>query len=444
MKFGDLRTKQLPWEKPLTPPPPRQPWLPSAFLGLVTAGFLGLVMIVHACSRAPSESVPPPLPPPVCRDSIDVPGTLPNQFVVAPALQAYADELLKRHPSVMTIAFGMDLRSATPLFLSTRMGRDTVGHDLALATRPDYPFASLAKVITSAGGIAETGLGPDSAFHLRGQAHTLYKFQLRPDTIGVEIPLRLAFAWSVNPVFGQIGLHRLGASKLLAWADTMGFNRPRGLGNGVPSGRMAAPVDSYNLAEIGSGFVRTTFSAPVQAAMMVRKLVDDGHLLPPSWNGFTPDSSCLPDTTGAKLREAMLPLFQATVDTGTAQAGFLAAWPLPEREGFTIGGKTGTLDGTDPFGRYEWFAGFARLQEDPQTGIVISVLTVNDSRFALSGAWTAGNLLAAWARHVDDSIGLLPVAAGSDSGRALLTSEDRAALSEAAWHRPWKRKRRRR
>ena len=43
-----------------------------------------------------------------------------------------------------------------------------------------------------------------------------------------------------------------------------------------------------------------------------------------------------------------------------------------------IGGKTGSLDGQDPHGRYEWFMGFAQSKENPDKAVVVVVMQVHD------------------------------------------------------------------
>lgn len=436
------RPRRLPWETPVASSRRPLPWLRSALFGLALLAAGGTAWGLRGCTGSPHEP-PEPLPESACHDPVELPGRLPAEFLVDPALQAFATDLLSRHPAVLTVAVGLDLRSSRVLFLATRQGSSAVGHDIALATASRYPFASLAKILTSAAAMSTTGLQPDSPTWLRGHPHTLYKSQLRSDTDGVELPLAKAFALSINPVFGNLGLHRLGSSVLLQWADSLGFNRMRGLGNGVPSGRMAAPVDSYNLAEISSGFVRTTFGSPVQAAMIARKFAGDGMLRPPSWSGFQPDSACPPDTSAPdRLRRQMIELFEATVDSGTARGGFESAWPRAARAGFQTGGKTGSLDGTDPPGRYEWFAGFARLNDRPDTGIAIAVMTVNDNHGALNASWTAAALMAAWSRRYDLLSDPTPVTASLGAGLPLLLDDDRDALAEKPWHRPWRPKRR--
>lgn len=394
---------------------------------------------------APGRGVGPegkPLDDERCGAPVESPGRLPDTLRVDPVLQAFAQDLLDRHPDVLTVAVGLDLRTARPLFLATRSGRAPVGSDLPTAVSPQYPFASLAKILTSVAAMSEAGYTPWSSVWLRGNAHTLYKGQLRSDSSGTEMPLAAAFAYSVNPVFGKLGVHTLGREAILRWADSLGFNRPGGLGNGVPSGRLAAPVDSYNLAEVSSGFVRTTLGSPVQAAMIARALVHDGRLRPPAWSASPDDTLCPPQGVPATgMRHDILTLFRWTVDSGTARGGFASAWPRDRREGFDLGGKTGSLDGTDPPGRYEWFAGFARVAGEPDSGIAVAVLTVNDRFGSLSASWTAAALLHAWARRVDQPVlDPVPVQQAKVAGSPLLTDLDRDALAERAWHRAWVRR----
>jgi hypothetical protein len=120
------------------------------------------------------------------------------------------------------------------------------------------------------------------------------------------------------------------------------------------------------------------------------------------------------------------------------------AWPEEAREGFELGGKTGSLDGTDPEGHYEWFAGYARVEGEPDSGIAVAVMTVNGGRYELNASWTAATLLYWWARH-NDQMGRPAVLAGTDlaNARKAFTEDDQDALSERPWHRPWSRRRRR-
>jgi penicillin-binding protein A len=377
-----------------------------------------------------------------CRAKIDYPGKLPTVARVDAQAQAFAMDLVGKHPSVLTLAVGMDLRTARPLFIVAREGESEPVASLALTTSPKYPMASLAKIMTSAAALA-SGMDPFASVAFRGNAHTLYKSQIK-NSGGTEVSLAKAFALSINPVFGNLGAKTLGRETILRWADSMGFNRTTGLGNGIPAGRMIAPADTFNLAEVSSGFVRTTFLSPIHAAMIVRKFAHDGVLRPPAWIPPVIDSSCEESDIPEKPPYTGLSeLFRLTVDSGTARGGFRTAWPVDRRDGFEIGGKTGSLDGTDPVGHYEWFAGYARIEGEPDSGIAIAVMTVNAGRQVLNASWTAASLLHWWARHSGE-IATKSVDATStrelDMARTLYTEDDKDALAERPWHRPWKKK----
>jgi cell division protein FtsI/penicillin-binding protein 2 len=380
-----------------------------------------------------------------CSAPVAVPGKLPETLMVDAQAQAFATDLLARHPSVLTVAVGLDMRTARPLFVVSREGDNPPSANLALATQPRYPMASLAKILTSAAALS-SGMDPFQNINFRGQAHTLYKSQIRHAEGSTEVSLAKAFALSINPVFGILGANTLGRQAILDWADSLGFNRPDGLGNGVQAGRMSAPADTFNLAEVSSGFVRTTFLSPVHAAMIVRKFGHDGVLRPPAWIPPVVDSTCDESTVPRQAPyTGLTELFRLTVDSGTARGGFRTGWPVESREGFLLGGKTGSLDGTDPPGRYEWFAGYARVEGEIDSGIAIAVMTVSKDRHVLNASWTAASLLHWWARHSGE-LGAAPVDAASkadlDSARARYTVNDKDALLERAWHRPWVRKRR--
>lgn len=411
----------------------------SAFtVALVVAGIASLARCDISAVAAPE-----PVQLRDCTPKIDTPGKLPFVAKVDPRFQAFARDLLRRHPTVLTIAVGLDLRTARPLFVVTRSSEDPVGSNLMLATTPKYPMASLAKILTSAAAL-ESGIPPEEVVVFRGRPHTLFKNQVYPPLSGTEVTLAKAFAFSINPIFGQLGASRLGEQNILRWADSLGFNRPKGLGNGVPAGLMAKPADTFNLAELSSGFIRTTFISPIHAAMIVRKFGHDGVLRPPAWEAPGIDSTCqasvCPDSP---LYTGLTSLFLLTVDSGTARGGFSKAWPLESREGYEIGGKTGSLDGTDPEGHYEWFAGYARMEGEPDSGIAVAVMTVNAGKHVLNASWTAATLLHYWSRHADE-FGRSPVPATSisDTEGAAFTEADQDALADRPWHRPWKKKKR--
>lgn len=369
--------------------------------------------------------------------SIRYPGKLPVSIEVDPLYQSFAEEILRRHPTRFAAVFLMDMRTRRPLVaLVAENGKSRV--DLPALVAPQYPMASLAKMTTAWAAMSDEGMEPSRRFRLRGKAHTLYKGQLDTSR-GDTLSLARAFAVSCNPVFGQIGVHHIGADRYMQWLDSLGFNHPKGLGEGVPSGRAQAPRDTYNLAELSSGFIRTTFVSPVHAAMLARKFAGGPDLLPPAWDSghAVPDSAKGPES---RLVRNMIALMRFTADSGTARRAFDQVWEDEMREGFEFGGKTGSLDGDNPKGHYEWFAGFARRKGRPDSGVAIAALAVNEGRQLLPGNWLAVQVLGAWRRHFGQARELVPASKALAAGPAFFSEEDQDALKARPTFRPIKRK----
>jgi hypothetical protein len=63
---------------------------------------------------------------------------------------------------------------------------------------------------------------------------------------------------------------------------------------------------------------------------------------------------------------------EATVSSGTARRGFRRNMNAGDFAKLDMGGKTGSLTGHNPPGRYEWFIGYARHKDHPDQGIAVA------------------------------------------------------------------------
>jgi cell division protein FtsI/penicillin-binding protein 2 len=262
--------------------------------------------------------------------------------------------------------------------------------DYKVQNEPDYisrntfPAASLAKTITIAAAMESNRYSLNSPIPDRGAHHTLYKNQLRvPENYtGPTIELQDAYAKSANPPLGIIGLN-VGAKRLRDAAKVLGYNM--NFPGGFPGRSNYAPPDSgYGLAEVSCGFIQSTTLTPLLAAAQVRSILTKKPLEIP-WasdlTGYAPKSRIaldigkFSDNTYYGLRAAMV----RSVTNGTARKHI--STKNMARKNFnalTIGGKTGSLDGNDPNGRYEWFMGFAQSKDDPKKAIVVVIMQVHD------------------------------------------------------------------
>lgn len=257
-------------------------------------------------------------------------------------------------------------------------------------SKPDYlirntfPAASLAKTVTTAAALESGRYSLHTAIPMIGRTHRLYKNQLKvPSNYrGPTLPLQDAFAQSANPPMGIVG-QNLGASRLKAAARNLGYNM--NFIGGLPKRASYTPPDTgYGLAETACGFTDATTISPLLAAAQVRAILMKKPLEIPwaeNLDGFAPkkrfalDVKKFSDNTYFGLRQAMI----RAVTHGTGSKNISPRnMARKNYEALTIGGKTGSLDGKDPKGRYDWFMGFAQSKDKPDKAIIIVVMQAFD------------------------------------------------------------------
>ena len=217
-----------------------------------------------------------------------------------------------------------------------------------------------------------------------GSYHTLYKNQLRvkENYTGPTIELQDAYAMSANPPLALIGLN-VGAGRLKEAAKKLGYNT--NFPSGIPGRSSYTPPDSgYGLAEVSCGFTESTTLTPLLAAAQVRAILAKKPLEIPWAENLAPyapknrialNAGSFSENTYYGLRQAMI----RSITNGTARKQISTRnMARKNYNALDIGGKTGSLDGHDPYGRYEWFKGFAQSKEDPKKAIVVVILQIHD------------------------------------------------------------------
>ena len=247
-----------------------------------------------------------------------------------------------------------------------------------------FPAASLAKTITIAAAMDANRYSLNTPVPMLGASHTLYKRQLRvPENYhGTTISLADAYAKSANPPLALIGMD-IGAKRLREAARNLGYNM--NFPGGIPGRSSYTPPDTgYGLAEASCGFTEATTLTPLLAAAQVRSILTKKPLEIPWAENISPyapksrialDVKKFSENTYYGLRMAMI----RSITNGTARKQISTR--NMARKNFAaldIGGKTGSLDGQDPHGRYEWFMGFAQSKENPDKAIVVVVMQVHD------------------------------------------------------------------
>jgi peptidoglycan glycosyltransferase len=269
-----------------------------------------------------------------------------------------------------------------------------------LALRATFPSASVFKLVTAAAAIQERKYNPETSIQFNGANHTLYKGNILKTVVNRwsrHMSLKEAFAKSVNTVFGRIGAYTVGPEKLRQYAARFGFNRA--IASDLPVHQGQAPIahdaDAWDLAQTASGYTRDNTMSPLQGALMAASVVNGGVMMQPYvvQAVFTPDGSsvytaeptvanvAVEPATAAEIRDLM----QETVERGTSRKAFHGFAKGKFRD-VEVGGKTGSLTGLDPRGKYDWFVGYA---QGGGHKIAIASLTIHQKLWRVKSSYVA-------------------------------------------------------
>jgi cell division protein FtsI/penicillin-binding protein 2 len=347
------------------------------------------------------------LPPPRAfpeQDTLDTQdGRWVTRYTADAALQARTELYLDRYRPEGAVVAIADLRTGQIRALAERDSGVT-GSRPRLALGNSFPAASIAKIITAAAALEGGVCLPGDALPLLGGAHTLYRSQLKTPAHGRynTVSLREAFARSINPTFGILGM-QVGPESLRKMGERLGFNQFEA------GSAFNVPDSGFELAEVACGYTTTTTLTPLHALQIARAIGADGRVLP---TRFTRELHAVEDGEVLRLAEpeatpftspatlaSLRQLMEATVTSGTARRGFRRNLTEADFDNLQMGGKTGSLNGFNPPGRYEWFVGYARRKDQPDQGIAVAVMLINRTYLAVHATELAGLVIRDWARY---------------------------------------------
>jgi cell division protein FtsI/penicillin-binding protein 2 len=242
-----------------------------------------------------------------------------------------------------------------------------------------YPAASLIKVVTAAATLARTPGAAQRSCRFDGSPYVLTPSRVNPPRRGTEVSLAKALATSNNQCFAQLAVHDLGAAGMLDVIRRFGLLEAPAPAHAA--GRAADPgQDPFALGQLGCGLSGCQIT-PLHAVRLAGT-VADGLLRQPRWVTRVVDGSgrelplpepepprrVLTSALAAQMRDMMV----ETTVRGTARRAFRPNG-RPLVPGVSVAGKTGSLNGKAPDGRYEWFIGVAPA-ERPRIAVAVLVV----------------------------------------------------------------------
>ncbi len=280
-----------------------------------------------------------------------------------------------------------------------RAGRD-VGN---LALQNTFPAASVFKVVTAAAAIDQGKANYATVLPYNGKSTSLYKtnvFKHKNNKWTRKPTLRSAFAKSVNTVFARLGIYHVGSEVLEEYANRFGFNNE--ISGDIPVNTGVTQIDhgdDWSVAEAASGFTRSNTMSPLQGAMIAATIVNEGVMVKPylveSVNNedgillYEAQSEPVGQIISSRTASQMRILMRETVKSGSARKSF--------RKFFTngmaqadVGGKTGSLTGFEPKGKYDWFVGYGEMNGRK---IAYAAMCINVEKWYVKSAYLARKVL---------------------------------------------------
>ncbi len=252
-----------------------------------------------------------------------------------------------------------------------------------------FPAASVFKIVSAAAAIDRCGISANAELSYNGRKHTLYKNQLtnRKNRYTNRVSLKDAFAKSINPAFGKLGIFRLKKDLLEEYAMRFGFNRPIDFELPVEPSRISIGDDPYHWAEVACGFNRETLISPIHGAMIAAAVINGGKLVEPTLVRHITDTKQQPvygdapvvikQAISPETSEEMKELMTATISRGTSRRAFRGYSRDRVLSRLLIGGKTGSIKNDTDELLYDWFVGFGKEKEGPKK-LALAVLVVHD------------------------------------------------------------------
>ncbi len=259
---------------------------------------------------------------------------------------------------------------------------DSINNPCLKAT---FPSASIFKLVAAAAAVEQLGYTANSIIKYNGRKHTLYKRQLkdRNNKYTQKVSLKKSFAESINPVFGKLGANLLKRQALEKYADAFWFNKEINFEMPVSASSFSISDESYEWAEIASGFNRDTVISPIHGALMASAVINNGNMIEPTLVEKILDSKgdvayqSKPEPMNAvvskKTTKELITMMRATVDKGTGRKAFRGYTRDHVLKRLNIGGKTGSISNKSHEVRFDWFIGFAEEKKGPGR-LVMSVV----------------------------------------------------------------------
>jgi peptidoglycan glycosyltransferase len=151
---------------------------------------------------------------------------------------------------------------------------------------------------------------------------------------------------------------------------------------------------------LASGYNRVTTLSPIHGAMIAASIAADGVMKAPyliksirSNEGellYQAQPFAVHKPFSVETSDDLKDMMEATIMSGTSRKSFRELKKDKIFDELFVGGKTGSLTGTSPRGKNDWFVGFAIRGKQR---IAISAITVNKEHWTVKSSFLAQTMI---------------------------------------------------
>ncbi len=312
-------------------------------------------------------------------------------------LQKEIESILAAHRPDYGVFVAVDPDTGRVLAMASHQRNNEKSGNLALGGT--YPSASIFKLVTAAAAIDLEKMNTETVIPFNGKTSSLYRKNVlyhKDNKWTQHFPLRIAFAKSVNTVFGRIGLEQVGGQQLRNYAEKLGFNQKLSGDFELPESRSLFNLENeWEVVETAAGYTRRNTLTPVHAALLAATVINGGRIFRPTLIDAIVDKYGIvlyanesPQSEVAMRRNTtkqLQILMRETVRSGSAQQSF-KGFSRGHFKDVVVGGKTGSLTGSNPSGKYDWFVGYASRGDRK---IAFAALCINEAYWYVKSSYIA-------------------------------------------------------
>ncbi|MDD4843075.1 MAG: penicillin-binding transpeptidase domain-containing protein [Anaerotignum sp.] len=279
------------------------------------------------------------------------------------------------------------------------------------AINDTYEPGSTFKIVTSAAGLEEGVVTPESTFFCRGYyiaGDRRIKCWRYPRTHGAETFVE-GVQNSCNPVFMEVA-ERLGPERFLSYMQKFGFDQKTGIDLAGEAVGIIHKLENIGPVELATMSFGQSFQiTPLQLLRAASSIVNGGYLVTPHFaKGIADEEGNLIEefqydkgeqVISTQTSETMKMILESVVSQGTGSKAYIP--------GYRIGGKTATSEKL-PRKNGKYIASFMSFApaENPQ---VMALVLIDEPQGVYYGGTVAGPVMQELLKNILPYLGVEPV-----------------------------------